>query len=255
MRLKTLKPAGYGSKNLGDDRLTRDGFRGTMGNVRPLIRLVYLNDIGTMIMGRFKITQGIIEKGIEKKKKELEGLKSFPGKNSFLSGQPETVFFDDLNKEEAGKITPGKLKKDSRFEYMKAIQKAIYIVSAPDFPYSWEEINDDKGEFKKLKKTKTTALPRISDKSHWDYQEGKKPKCLYVGSSHDIAGRVIKHFWKCAKDTYSLHLIEWEWWDEKNKVQIAVWDASKITSDVHLQIIEDIVWDKYKPLFGREGAK
>jgi hypothetical protein len=97
-------------------------------------------------------------------------------------------------------------------------------------------------------------LARINDASpYWDRQEGKKP--MYIGSSHGIASRVIEHFWKCPKDRYSLHLIEWDWWKEKSEVQIDIWDASKIPSDTHLQIIEDIVWETYKPLFGREGAK
>jgi hypothetical protein len=204
-------------------------------------------------MKRFEITQGLIEKGIEKKMQDLTKLKSLIYQKSFLSGGPAVVFFDDLKGEEAGKITAAKLKKYPGFKYMETIQKAIYIISAPCFPYSWEDINNDNGEFKKLKET--TALPRISGKEHWDHQEGEKPKCLYVGSSHEIAGRVIQHFWKCAKGTYSLHLIDWDWWDEKNKVQIDVWDASKIKSDIHLQIIEDIVWDTYEPLFGRAGAK
>jgi hypothetical protein len=60
-----------------------------------------------------------------------------------------------------------------------------------------------------------------------------------VGSSHDIAVRVIQHFWKCPKGTYSLRLIEWDWWKDRDKAQIDIWDASKI-DDIHLQIIEDI---------------
>jgi hypothetical protein len=211
------------------------------------------NNIGDMIMDKFKITQGIIEKGIDKKMKDLTKLKSLLNEKSLLSEKPNIVFFDAFNREDAGKITAAKLKKDSKFEYMDAIQKAVYVVSAPDFPYSREEINDNKGAFKKLKET--TALPRISDESHWNHQEGKSPKCLYVGSSRNIASRVIQHFWKCAKGTYSLHLIEWDWWKEKDKAQIAVWDASEITDDSHLQIIEDIVWNEYKPLFGKAGKK
>ena len=204
-------------------------------------------------MGKFKITQDIIERGIDKKMKALTKLKSLLGQKSFLNEQPATVFFDDLDTREAENITAAKLKKCPKFEYLETVQKAIYIVSAPDFPCSWEDISKDNSPFKKLKVT--TALSRISDKSHWDHQKGNKPKCLYVGSSHEIAIRVIQHFWKCAKGTYSLHLIEWDWWKEKNKVQIDIWDASKITNDIYLQIIEDIVCDKYKPLFGRAGAK
>jgi hypothetical protein len=212
-----------------------------------------LNDIGGMGMKKFKITRDAIEKGIAKKMKDLTKLKSLLGEKSLLNEEPKTVFFDDLDTKEAANITASKLKKRPKFEYMETIEKAIYIVSAPDFPYLREEIDNDNGDFKKLKVT--TALPRISDEKHWKHYEEKNPKCLYVGSSHEIVGRVIQHFWKCAKGTYSLHLIEWDWWKEKNKVQIDIWDASKIASDVYFQIIEDIVWDTYKPLFGRAGAK
>jgi hypothetical protein len=202
-----------------------------------------------MDMSRFKITQGIIKEGIDKKIEELQALVE---QKVLLAEKPETAFFGDFDEEKARNITAAKLKDDSRFTYMEKIKKAIYIVSAPDFPFSWEYINDDNGPFKNLKET--IALPRISGKSHWDDQKGKKSKCLYVGSSHSIASRVIQHFWKCAKGTYALHLIEWDWWDKKNEAQIDIWDASEI-SDNHLLIIEDIVWIKYKPLFGRPGAK
>jgi hypothetical protein len=210
-----------------------------------------LNDSGGMIMGRFKITQGIIEKGIDKKMKDLTKLKSLCHQNSFLRGQPETIPWGGLNEEEARKITVKRL--EEKYTYLRDMEKAIYIVSVPCFPFLWEEIDNEKGKFISLKKI-PTALPRISNKSHWDRQEGKESKCLYVGSSHDIAGRVIQHFWKCHKGTSSLHLIEWDWWKGKSDVQIDIWDASEI-SDIHLQIIEDIVWETYKPLFGKEGAK
>jgi hypothetical protein len=231
--------------------LDPEGVPGYDGNwLARLCGCHILNNIGGMIMNRFKITQDIIEDGIDETIKNLTKLKSLLDQN-FFSGQPKTISFGALNREGAGNITAAK-KKDSRFEYMKNIQKAIYVISAPDFPYSWEDISDNNGAFKKLKET--TALPRISDKSHWNDQEGKRSKCLYVGSSHDIAGRVIQHFWKCVKGTYSLHLIDWDWWDKKDEVQIDIWDASEI-DDIHLQIVEDIVWRKYKPLFGRPGAK
>jgi hypothetical protein len=198
-------------------------------------------------MGRFKITQGIIEEGIDKKMKDLREVQSLLSQKSFLKGQPKTILFADLNGEDARKITPKQLKE--RYTYLRDMEKVIYIVSAPCFPYSLTDINN----FKKQKKI--TALARINDTSHWNYQEGKESKCLYVGSSHDIASRVIQHFWKCTKGTFALHLIEWKWWKKKSDVQIDIWDASKITSDIYLQIIEDIVWDKYKPLFGKEGGR
>jgi hypothetical protein len=208
-----------------------------------------LNDVGGKIMSRFEITQKIIEDGIDKKMKTLTKLKPLLHQNPFLSERPETIFFNALEREKTKTINVTRLKKDLRYPYLNDMKKAIYIISAPHFPCSWEKITN-------LKKQKTiTAFPKINDKlQHWDRQEGKKTKCLYVGSSHDIAGRVIQHFWKCPKDTYALRLIEWNWWKGKSDVQIDIWDASEI-SDIHLQIIEDIVWEKYQPLFGREGTR
>jgi hypothetical protein len=110
-----------------------------------------------MIMDRFKITQGIIEQGIDKTIKDLTKLKSLLGQ-SFLKGRPITVFFDDFNRKDAGKITARKLRKDSRFN-METIEKAIYIVAAPDFPCSWKEITDNEGAFKRLNLTSKEKPP------------------------------------------------------------------------------------------------
>jgi hypothetical protein len=208
-----------------------------------------LSCFGGKIMSRFEITQRIIEDGIKEKMENLENLRSWSKK--FVSKQPKITHFEDF-KGKAESITSAQLKKEQGYEYLQNMKKAIYIVWAPGFPSTWKQIDDDGGDFKKLKET--TALPRINDESHWKHQEKESSTCLYVGSSHDIASRVIQHFWKCAKGTYALHLIEWNWWKERDKAQIDIWDASEI-DDMHLQILEDIIWGEYKPLFGREGAR
>jgi hypothetical protein len=45
-------------------------------------------------MGRFKITQGIIEDGIKEKMENLKNLRSWSKK--FVSGQPKIINFEDF---------------------------------------------------------------------------------------------------------------------------------------------------------------
>ena len=90
------------------------------------------------------------------------------------------------------------------------------------------------------------AMCRIND----NFNENKE-NCLYVGSSHNIVKRLCEHlgFGGSAK-TYAMHLKEW--WN----VGDVVIELYKIEdSDKCLQLYEDLLWDYYKPILGRQGKK
>lgn len=78
-----------------------------------------------------------------------------------------------------------------------------------------------------------------------------KENCLYVGSSIHLFERLKTHL-ENPKSTYSLHLKKWfppEW-----KLLIEVIKV-KDASLEKMQIYEDLLWEAYKPLFGRQGKK
>ncbi len=73
-----------------------------------------------------------------------------------------------------------------------------------------------------------------------------KDNCLYVGSSHNINKRLKEHLGISGyPKTYAMHLKKW-------------WNYGPISivynvTDKYLQLCEDILWEYYKPLLGRQG--
>jgi hypothetical protein len=84
---------------------------------------------------------------------------------------------------------------------------------------------------------------------------GKTDKpCLYVGSSiTNVNTRLKQHIGITdSKSVYALHLRQW-WQDAALKIR--VYQFKDDIKDYGLQFIEDYLWEKNKPLFGRKGSK
>ena len=129
-------------------------------------------------------------------------------------------------------------------------ENIIYFIVCNKLPFNYSEIKD---KFKELKsKNKIYHISKINDKELW----GKKIKqyYLYIGSKEDKAASRFKQHLGLIKprQTYSMYLKDW--WPKNNKLFIHYYEfGEKIKSD-SLQIIEDLLWDYYKPLFGKKGA-
>ena len=95
-------------------------------------------------------------------------------------------------------------------------------------------------------KKQNFAMSRIND----NFNKNKE-NCLYVGSSHNIVKRIKEHlgFGGSAK-TYAMHLKEW--WGN-GTIIIELYHIED--SDKCLQTYEDLLWDYYKPILGRQGKK
>ena len=74
-------------------------------------------------------------------------------------------------------------------------------------------------------------------------------KCLYVGSSKKLRDRLKQHIGTNSKSTYALHLSKW--WKNK-EIEIEIYEVVDFTN---MQLYEDCLWQKYKPILGREGKK
>ena len=137
-------------------------------------------------------------------------------------------------------------------------REVVYIIYTDNFPFqkdSIETVYDDLKERdiaicrKNYEKTATKE-----QNSKWANIKKNTRYCLYVGGSLDFPSRLRQHLGYGPESTYSMQLNKW--WEDA-KIHIDVWDLSDITGEdsTKRQIIEDILWDKYDPLFGKKGAK
>jgi hypothetical protein len=120
--------------------------------------------------------------------------------------------------------------------------KAIYIFSSKQKP----DTN---------KKNKLANEYKLSQENKG--AQGDKPRdstyCLYVGSSKKIRDRLKVHLGIVENKTnYALHLRQW-WPDAK--VTITVFQFGEEVCQNDMQQMEDLLWNKYKPLFGKPGPK
>ena len=77
-----------------------------------------------------------------------------------------------------------------------------------------------------------------------------KENCLYVGSSHNLKKRIEEHLGVGGSSkTYAMHLSKW-WKDG-----LITLTYYKVEEDKCLQLFEDILWNYYKPILGRQGKK
>jgi len=80
---------------------------------------------------------------------------------------------------------------------------------------------------------------------------GKKKKCLYVGSSIDLKKRLKEHLgFNDAKKTYALHLNKW--YKPIEEVDVKIY---RVADEERRQLLEDLLWEEYKPLLGKQGKK
>ena len=207
---------------------------------------------------KMKISQDIIKEEIgemEKRYKKLEKL--FEKEESIPKPKKieETLkSLDDHEKFECPKTYPD-LKSNSKYSWLnKDGDKIIYMFSVKNFPYDKSEI------INKFDKEKNISLCRINEKSpKWEKVKKNETVCLYVGSSKKIQQRLKEHLFLCNKNSYAMHLKAWLK-KEDLPITINIWDFTDFLKDEepdsdYLQNIEDLLWNHYQPLFGRQGKK
>jgi hypothetical protein len=81
-----------------------------------------------------------------------------------------------------------------------------------------------------------------------------KNDCLYVGGSRDLAKRFKEHLGFGSAATYALQLSHWAPSLLLNiRFSAALYPVA--TTNEVLQLLEDTLWDKRKPMFGKRGGK
>ena len=76
---------------------------------------------------------------------------------------------------------------------------------------------------------------------------------LYVGSSRKMAVRLREHLGFCSRQTYALKLSEWyPAADLPLELKCAVYEGA---STAAVAALEDALWERLQPMYGRKGAR
>ena len=114
----------------------------------------------------------------------------------------------------------------------------IYIVII-DNTVSLDELKKEKRKSKEL----YYSFPQVNE----EHVE-KGNRCLYIGSSLNISSRLKQHLGFIGSNrTFSLRLNNWA---KERRINIELYETD--TKD-NMQLFEDLLWRKYKPMLGRMG--
>ena len=120
----------------------------------------------------------------------------------------------------------------------------LYIVEFKEGTSS-ELIQHSRTEFKKKRAEKTINLSRHNTAN-------SNTRYIYVGTSEGIKSRFRTHLGVGkGRTTWALYLREWL---EKGNLLVTTIPLLNFTSD-ESQLIEDVLWDGCKPMFGKKGGK
>jgi len=131
----------------------------------------------------------------------------------------------------------------------------LYVFSSKEFSISHDEIIMQFNELKS--KRNPYHISKINETNFW--RKRNDEFILYVGSKEkDIKKRMKEHLGLNTnnRSTYSLFIKDW--WPNNVALTIKIWSLEKSIGETDryeaLQIIEDLIWDDLKPLFGKKGA-
>lgn len=144
-----------------------------------------------------------------------------------------------FNKLEALDIVVSKSKElEDRIKSLGNKGYIIYIVTVED-----NVSLDELGKEKRKSKDSHYSFPQVNE-GH----VAKDNRCLYIGSSLEISTRLKQHLgFIGSKKTFSLRLNNWA---KGRRVNIELYETD---NKDNMQLFEDLLWKKYKPMLGRMG--
>jgi len=181
-----------------------------------------------------------IESLIEKRIKRLDNLKKL-SVNDYVEKEVSIYIFEysECSKKES---------KDKLKDAFGNIgENIIYQITSKELPFSCEKLKE---KFDELKK-ENYHMSKINEE-YWNSNLSKY--CLYVGSKRDDAITRFKQHLGLTKNrsTYSLYLSKW--WEPSIELQFKIFEFGKNIDPDLLQLLEDILWEKYEPLLGKQGS-
>ena len=201
-----------------------------------------------------EISTEIVVAGISDIKKQYEKIAKLFQTGKIPDCQPikDTIAnFEKIKPRRTGEFPNLKSEYSLEKYYHNKKCHAIYIFSVTGFPFTKDTVERIKEDKKEI------SLCRINKNSEeWKKVKRNKSVCLYVGSSENIAQRLKEHLFLCSQSTYAMHLRAW--FPTNLAITVNIWDFHDFLIDEDpddLQRIEDILWNHYQPLFGRQGKK
>ena len=140
---------------------------------------------------------------------------------------------------------------------------------AEKFPTGTDEEENDyiyifkvTGESTNISALKKQFVAKKAEQASKDF-DGKKDMCrinahnsiqyLYVGRSQKLRSRIRQHLGDNYKGTYALHMLRW-CTNIEEKIEITCFKIEG-HDNLLVQSVEDALWNKLKPCFGRKGDK
>ncbi len=119
----------------------------------------------------------------------------------------------------------------------------LYIVEFEE-NVTIEQIKNSRKAFRRVKESKGINFSR-------DNIDSAPNHTIYVGTSQGIKGRFRTHLGVGkGRSTWALYLSEWL----EEEVIITTVPLLNFTQD-ETQLLEDVIWDSCKPMFGKKGGK
>ena len=109
---------------------------------------------------------------------------------------------------------------------------------------STTDLNEIKKYYSAAKKKNGRNYARLNEPSGY----------FYVGSSKNIRQRLRDHLGYCSEKTYSLQLAHWARRLELELEFVCAKYPESETPEAY-QALEDTLWERSKPMFGREGKR
>lgn len=82
----------------------------------------------------------------------------------------------------------------------------------------------------------------------------ERSQTLYVGSSENIKKRLREHLWQVHAKTYAMHLNRW-CPEGDGSISVTVQAILDNQSRQLRQDLEDAVWQRLRPVFGKQGGR
>ncbi|MBT9096347.1 hypothetical protein KFZ76_01310 [Methylovulum psychrotolerans] len=143
----------------------------------------------------------------------------------------------------------------NNFSVDHVISQISKILARNDYIYIFKTCgqNRDNRKFRnellKAKKTQEKGekdFPKVNEAN-------KGTQYLYVGRSHKLKNRIRQHLDDGYKGTYAMHMKRW--CDSLNETVEILYFELEDKDNLLVQAVEDALWDKLRPCFGRKGDK
>jgi hypothetical protein len=127
----------------------------------------------------------------------------------------------------------------------------LYQITAKSLPFTHNEIEEEFTELREKYAAKY-CISKVNNAALWERELDEY--CLYIGSKEKKA---IKRFQEHlgigtdSRSTYALWLKDW--WPKNTELVFKIYEFDNTIDTELLQIIEDLLWDEYKPLLGKKG--